>query len=175
MGKIVVTKQAWKQNYLGEIEKMDREQRVLLCMRVVIFGVSAVGFLYQLSLLMAIYWSDTTDVDNRVEHLRRSELPAITICLPTFLDMEKFAENYLKNSTNSTEKNIYLDYQKFKSEFKGECRVTKCSWILKTIIELTNNYIIVLKILGVLITSIKNKASKKSIPNDLEENIAEAL
>src|SRR5690349_8679173 len=44
-------------------------------------------FVYQSSQLITIYISGKTVVENRVERFKYSQIPAITICLPTFIDI----------------------------------------------------------------------------------------
>ena len=82
------------------------------------FFVSIVGFLFQTTQLFSLYLSGKTLVDNRVEHLKHSELPAITICLPTFVSMDKFAEFLLKNSKNQTILGLYERYKEFNERSK---------------------------------------------------------
>lgn len=68
-------------------------------------------FTYQTSQLLTLYLSGKTVADSRVERLANSPLPAVTICLPTFMDMEKFAELWLKFSTNQEHQKLYEDHQ----------------------------------------------------------------
>ena len=90
-----------------------KDNHIKIVLRVLGIALSLVGFLYQTSELLSVYLSGKTSVDNRVERLKHSELPAITVCLPTFVSMDKFAEHLLKNSTNQTLRQTYDDYQNF--------------------------------------------------------------
>ena len=87
-----------------------------MTLRIVAFLICMIGFLYQISQLMSIYLSGKTSVDNRVERLKHSELPAITVCLPTFVSMGKFVEHLLKHSTNETLRQLYEDYHNFETQ-----------------------------------------------------------
>ena len=71
-------------------------------------------FVYQTFQLVSIYLSGKTVVENRVERFKYSQLPAITICLPTFIDMDKFAEFWLKNSNNPKDKEVYENFTRYK-------------------------------------------------------------
>ena len=71
-------------------------------------------FVYQTTQLLTLYLGGKTLAENRVERLVNSRLPAITICLPTFMDMEKFAELFLNNSEDPFHKTLYDDHQAIK-------------------------------------------------------------
>ena len=94
---------------------MSKDQLKTL-LRALIIILSSMGFVYQTSQLFALYFSGKTSVDNRVERLKHSALPAVTICLPTFISMDRFAEQILKNSTNQTLENLYQEYLEFKGK-----------------------------------------------------------
>ena len=64
--------------------------------------------------LLTLYFSGKTIKENRVERLVNSRLPAITICLPTLMDMEKFAELLLNSSEDPYHKKLYDDHQAIK-------------------------------------------------------------
>ena len=91
-------------------------KKVRTPIRVVAVILCFIGFLYQTSELFSIYFSGKTSVDNRVERLKHSSLPAITICLPTFISMNNFADFVLKNSSNQTLHNIYQEYLAFREQ-----------------------------------------------------------
>jgi len=57
--------------------------------------------------------SGKTVAENKYFKSEYSRIPAITICLPIFFSMDKFADFYLKDSNNSDYKNLYQDYRKF--------------------------------------------------------------
>ena len=105
----------WQSKHLSKFESYTKKDKIKIILRTLGFFFSAIGFLYQMSELLSIYFSGKTSVDNRVERLKHSELPAITVCLPTFVSMNKFAENLLKNSKNQTLKELYARYQRFKN------------------------------------------------------------
>ena len=65
--------------------------------------------------MVELYMSGKTIVENRVERLAYSQLPAITICLPTFLDMELFAELKLRNSNNPDHFQLYNEFLELKN------------------------------------------------------------
>lgn len=52
------------------------------------------GFLYQSSQLLRIYFSDKTVVEVRFEPQLDAGAPSVTLCLPTFLSMERVAQKY---------------------------------------------------------------------------------
>ena len=71
-------------------------------------------FLYQTWQLVSQYLSGRTTVENRIERLVSSRLPAITVCLPTFMDMNPFADHYLKHSENTQFREYFDEFQKFR-------------------------------------------------------------
>ena len=87
------------------------KSQIKLLLRIISLSLCFTGFLYQTSQLFSQYLSGKTSVDNRVERLKHSELPAITVCLPTFVSMNKFADYLLKTSTNETLRQLYKDYK----------------------------------------------------------------
>ena len=69
-------------------------------------------FVYESYQLVSLYVSEKTFVENRVERIKFSQLPAITVCLPTFMDMKKWAGYFMNKSDNP-------EYQKFYQQFLG--------------------------------------------------------
>ena len=95
--------------------KLDKKLSVVkLILHMLTLLTCTCCFLYQTSKLLTMYWSGKTMAENRVERLVNSRLPAITICLPTFMDMEKFAELFLKSSHNQDHQTLYQDHQVLK-------------------------------------------------------------
>ena len=86
--------------------------------RSVCLMLCTVGFLYQTSRLLAIYMSGKSIVETRFERLRYSQLPAITICMPFFMDMNKFAYSYLKESPNKQHQEIYHNYKRIMNKWE---------------------------------------------------------
>ena len=74
----------------------------------------SIFFVYQSSELISIYLSGKTVVENRIERLKHSQIPAITVCLPSFINMEKFANYYLKNSDKQEHLNFLDDFMTWK-------------------------------------------------------------
>ena len=71
-------------------------------------------FTYQITQLIRAYFSGKTLVEIRIEELEYSRLPALTICLPTFMDMDKFADQYMKISDNQDHQKLYKEYLDYK-------------------------------------------------------------
>ena len=67
-------------------------------------------FVYESHQLVSLYVSEKTFVENRVERIKFSQLPAITVCLPTFMEMKKWAGYFMNKSDNP-------EYQKYYQEF----------------------------------------------------------
>ena len=83
-------------------------------LKLICFTMSSICFVYQSSQFVSIYFSGKTVVENRIERLKYSQIPAITVCLPTFFDVDKFSE-YLKGSNKQGHRQLYkkyLDYNK---------------------------------------------------------------
>ena len=114
--KIIVTKSKNIQD--DNLKHTSKKDKIKLILRILTMLLSSTGFLYQISQLLAIYLSGETKVDNRVESLVYSELPALTICLPTFVSMERFAENVLKISSIPERRQLYEEYRQFRDQFK---------------------------------------------------------
>lgn len=93
------------------------KKEVKMVLRAIGIIVSSFGFLYQTTQLLTIYLSGRTSVDNRVELLKHSELPAITICLPTFMSMNKFANHVLRDSTRQQSRDLFEQYSDFRINF----------------------------------------------------------
>ena len=96
-----------------------KKNYLILIIRVFVLIFSFVGFLYQNSQLLSIYLSRETRVQNRVERLVFSELPAITVCLPSYVSMKRLADHLLKVSTISVYREFANDYLKFSNGFKA--------------------------------------------------------
>ena len=108
-----IVRNVWKTSKIESFRRFAEKYKVKIVLRLVAIIVSTGGFAYQISQLFSIFMSGKTSVDNRLERIKHSEIPAITICLPTFVSMDRFAENMLKNSTNQTHRDIYQEYQKY--------------------------------------------------------------
>ena len=66
-------------------------------------------FLYQSSQLISIYMSRKTVVENRVEGFKYSQIPAVTVCLPTFINVDKFAK-FIKGSSKPEFQKLFKEY-----------------------------------------------------------------
>ena len=110
-------KNAWNSGYFSRLGGLSQKAQIKLFLKALIIIISTAGFIYQTEQLLNVYMSGKTSVDNRVESVKHSELPAITICLPTFLSMDRFAEHILKDSKDPTYTEVYEKYQEFKSSF----------------------------------------------------------
>ena len=96
----------------------DRRDRFKKLFRISYWILCSVGFLYQTSQLFSVFFGGKTISDNRIERLRFSELPAITLCMPWFMSIEKFGKKFphynstnrfwelLKNATAINEKDV---------------------------------------------------------------------
>ena len=85
-------------------------------LQIICVTICLICFSLQISQLVEIYLSGKTIVENRVERLKYSQLPAMTICLPTFIDMNRFADYWLKNSNNEKGKEEYEKFTRYKDD-----------------------------------------------------------
>ena len=85
-----------------------------LILKSICISFCALSFIFQTQQLVSIYFSGKTIVEFRIEDLEYSRLPALTICLPTFLDMDKFANHYMKLSDNQDNQKLYQEYLGYK-------------------------------------------------------------
>jgi len=75
-------------------EQMAHKDKVKLFLRIILFLICISGLTYQASRLVSQYIRGQTVVNIRVEKLRYSKIPAITICYPRFISMEKMVKLY---------------------------------------------------------------------------------
>ncbi len=78
--------------------EMTYKDKLKLFLRVILFFICISGLTYQASRLVSQYIRGQTVVNIRVEKLRYSKIPAITICYPRFISMEKFVELFPESS-----------------------------------------------------------------------------
>ena len=88
--------------------------KVILILKLTIGIMCSICFIYQSQQLVTIYLSGNTVVENRVERFKYSQIPAVTVCVPGFLNMAKFAENFLKSSSNDKFKDLYKRFRLFR-------------------------------------------------------------
>ena len=105
---VQVSKSVWERKTIFTSNKI--RFRIRFGLQLLCVSICSAFFLYQAQQLVAIYLSGKTVVENRVERFKYSQLPAVTICLPTFLDMERLAEVKLKNSNNPDHIQLYKDF-----------------------------------------------------------------
>ena len=72
--------------------------------------------IYQSQQLVSLYVSGKTVVENRIERIRFSPLPAITVCLPSFMDMKKFAGYFMNKSDNPEYQGFYKEFLTFERD-----------------------------------------------------------
>ena len=101
-----------------EMNVKAKLEKTKLILKSIVWIVSSICFFYQVPQLFAIYLSGQTRVDNQLTSLVYSEIPAITICLPTFVSMKRFSDNMLKNSTDPRQRHLYEEYRQFMDQFK---------------------------------------------------------
>ena len=87
--------------------------RTKLILKFICISLCALCFVYQTQQLVSIYLSGKTIVENRVQRLKYSQMPAITVCLPTFMDMEKFSLGYLNSSQDPFHKILFKEFVEF--------------------------------------------------------------
>ena len=104
---------AWHSN--KKMSDYKSNLKIKFGIKIMCIILCTLGFIYQTQQLVALYLSGKTIVENRVERLDYSQLPAITVCLPTFLDMELYAELKLRNSNNPDHIQLYKEYIEVKN------------------------------------------------------------
>ena len=124
-----------------EILKMFRVFAWILCLS---------GFLYQTSQLVSLFFSGKTIAENRVEKLKFTKLPAITICLPFFMSFQRFSETYpqyqqlYKNYTHLVKRNKWdkQDYSNYDQFFETFLKAYKDEQVpIGKMFELAINYL----------------------------------
>ena len=94
----------------------DRRDKFKKLFRISYWILSSIGFLYQTTQLFSDFIGGKTISDDRIERLRFSELPAITLCMPWFISIEKFGKKFPQyNSTNRFRK-LLKDAQAIKHD-----------------------------------------------------------
>ena len=106
------------------------KMRVRLTIQSICIIFCALCFIYQTQQLVNTYLSGKTIVETRVERFRYSEIPAITVCLPTLLALNKIAENYLKNSSDPELNQLYQEYKQIRTIQQLEKNFNKVKWKL---------------------------------------------
>ena len=101
---------AWHNN-----KDMYGNLKVRIGVKIMCIILCTLEFIYQTQQLVELYMSGKTIAENRVERLAYSQLPAITICLPTFMDMELFAELKLRNSNHPEHIKLYNEFKEVKN------------------------------------------------------------
>ena len=96
------------------VDFSDKISLIKFILHVVSLIVCLFCLIYETTTLLSLYFGGKTIAENRVERLVKSRLPAVTLCLPTFLDMEKFAELFLNSSEDPYHKTIYDKHQAIK-------------------------------------------------------------
>ena len=94
-----------------------KNNNIFLFIRGLFMTLSLIGFLYQLVELLALYMSTTSRVEISFVRLEFTEMPAITVCLPSFVSMKRFANYLMESSTDLENKQLAEDYMKFREEF----------------------------------------------------------
>ena len=101
--------------------------------RAIYITICAIGLLYQSWHLVSEYLSGKTIVENRVERLKSTKLPAITICLPFMISFDRFVKTFpqyrnlyeehknliveSKNWTQECALKLHQVFNKFKSAY----------------------------------------------------------
>ena len=117
-----------KRNNIWEEEKKPNKLckyfkdniNIRLTFQMICFIFCTLCFVYQSQELVTTYLSGETIVETRVERFRYSKIPAITVCLPTLVAVNKIAENYLKNSTNPEDQTLYQEIKESGSTISEE-------------------------------------------------------
>ena len=76
----------------------------------ILFSLSAFGFIYQVYLISSQYMLGKTVVNIDVKRLKSQPLPAITVCIPRLLSIQKLSKLSEYNQV------IYQDYMKLINE-----------------------------------------------------------
>ena len=96
----------------GDLKRADHN-RAKIYFQILFFIGCTLCFVYQSFQLFSIYLSGKTVVEVREEDFKYSQIPAVTICLPTLLDMRKFDQNYLQNSTKAQHLELHENFTSF--------------------------------------------------------------
>ena len=102
------------QSKIGPRQNLCKNKFKMFLQIICVIGCS-LCFTYQTFQLVTIYLSGDTVVEVRNEKIKYSQIPAVTICLPTLIDMRRFFEVYRDNTKIEGLEEAHKTYQTLES------------------------------------------------------------